>query len=71
MISLSLKHLDEHYLELSIRDNGVGISGDLNELNFKSLGMKLIPGFSTDLDSKLLIVNDNRLLIDIKFRHHQ
>jgi len=71
LISLSFKHLDENYLKMTIRDNGVGIPGDFNETKFKSLGMKLIRGFSTDLDAKLIIKNENGLLIDIEFLYNQ
>ncbi len=71
LISLSFKHIDENYIKICIKDNGVGIPWNFNENKFKSLGMKLIRGFSTDLDAELLIKNENGLLIDIEFLHNQ
>ncbi|ALM50464.1 hypothetical protein AMR72_17160 [Flavobacterium psychrophilum] len=71
LISLSFKYINENYLKMSVMDNGVGISEDLNDFKFKSLGMKLIQGFSTDLDAKLLIRNENGLIIDIEFLHNR
>ena len=67
LISLSFKNIDGNYLKMSVKDNGIGISADLNDFDFNSLGMKLIRGFSNDLDAKLVIKNENGLLIDIEF----
>lgn len=71
LISLSFKHIDENYLRMSIKDDGVGIPGNFDEMEFQSLGMKLIKGFSQDLDAKLSIENDNGLAITIEFLHNQ
>ncbi len=71
LISLSFKRSGQDHIRMSIMDNGIGISEDFTDLGFKSLGMKLIQGFSTDLDAKLLIKNENGLLIDIEFPYNQ
>ncbi|WP_166792289.1 tetratricopeptide repeat-containing sensor histidine kinase [Pedobacter alluvionis] len=71
LISVSFKCSGQDHIRMSIMDNGVGISDDFEDLGFKSLGMKLIQGFSTDLDAKLLIKNESGLLIDIEFPYNQ
>ncbi|MEL1243043.1 histidine kinase dimerization/phosphoacceptor domain -containing protein [Flavobacterium sp. DGU11] len=71
LITLFFKRSGPDHIRMSIMDNGVGISADLKNLDFTSLGMKLIQGFSTDLDAKLLINSENGLLIDIEFPYHQ
>jgi len=70
VISLSFKRFDENYLKMSVMDNGIGISADFDDFNFTSLGMRLIWGFSTDLDAKMSIKNNNGLLIEIEFLYN-
>jgi PAS domain S-box-containing protein len=41
-ICLSLRVGEEHLLELSVRDNGVGISPDVNPKKSQSLGLRLV-----------------------------
>lgn len=71
LISLSFKQLDEHCLRMIISDNGVGIPRDFDKLDFKSLGMKLIKGFCSDINAKLSIKNEKGLVIIIEFLHYQ
>lgn len=71
LIFITFQHTDENCLKMSIWDNGVGIPGNFDEMEFQSLGMKLIQGFSRDLNAELAIVNDNGLLITLEFLHNQ
>ncbi|RYG54749.1 MAG: hypothetical protein EOO01_00610 [Chitinophagaceae bacterium] len=71
LISLSFEHIDEDFIRMTVMDDGVGIAGDPSDYDFKTLGLKLIRGFSTDLNAKLLLKNENGLSIVIEFRHNQ
>ena len=71
IISIRFKHSENNQLLLNVSDNGIGILDELQEKHFQSLGMKLIKGFSEDLDAKLNIENDNGLSITISFLHNE
>jgi len=65
-IGVSLRE-HQNSIQLSIRDNGVGMTGNLQNLDFESLGMKLIKGLSEDLQGTLTIKNENGLVVDLVF----
>jgi len=68
IINISLKKLEiENYLELIIRDNGVGIAIEKIAPSDNSLGMQLIQGFITELKGKLNIYNENGCVFQITF----
>ncbi len=71
IITVTFKHLDNNRLQLFIKDNGIGILENSDDMNFQSLGMKLIKGFSEDLDAELHIKNDNGLLISLNFLYNE
>lgn len=70
-IFISFKNSEENQLVLCIKDDGVGLAGNFEEMEFQSLGMKLIKGFCQDLGAKLTVENNNGLFINIEFLHNQ
>lgn len=53
---------------IKVSDNGIGLPGDFNEAESKTLGMELVSILVEQLDSKLVIENNNgsTFLFDIK-----
>jgi two-component sensor histidine kinase len=52
LITIRLKMRD-NLIDLLIEDNGIGIAVDANNIDFNSLGIKLIKGLSNDLDAQI------------------
>jgi len=65
-ISVSLHLTAENRILLKIIDDGIGVSKDF-ESNNASLGMKLIKGFSGELNGKLKFETDSGLEISLEF----
>jgi len=63
LIEIILHRSQENKILLSIKDNGIGTTDDLNDHYFSSLGIKLIKGFSCELKAKLEFINDNGLMV--------
>jgi len=58
VISIRLISLPENRIRLTIRDNGIGYDGSFTDLEASSsLGIKLITGFSGELDADLKFIN--------------
>lgn len=57
---------DQNYLNLSVQDNGKGISEDLLDKNSNSLGITLIKSLATQLDATISIQNKNGTLFGLK-----
>lgn len=55
-IFVEIKKTD-HEIVLSVRDNGIGLPGDLGTIENKTLGMKLIRTLSKQLDGEFTIVD--------------
>lgn len=53
VISLTLQRKND-LIELIIADDGIGISLDVNNTDFNSLGIKLIKGLCNDLDGQII-----------------
>ncbi|WDF79032.1 histidine kinase dimerization/phosphoacceptor domain -containing protein [Mucilaginibacter sp. KACC 22773] len=66
-ITLSLRQKEER-IELIIKDNGIGIPGDVNQATYDSLGIKLIKGLCNDLDGTLSFESATGTMITILFR---
>lgn len=69
IISITLITLPENLIRLTIKDNGIGYKGDFTDLkNASTLGMKLIQGFSNELNATLRF-DDNHpgLIIILEF----
>jgi two-component sensor histidine kinase len=66
-ITLSFR-LKEDQIELIIKDNGVGIPGDVNQATYNSLGIKLIKGLCNDLDGTLCFASVTGTSITIIFQ---
>ncbi|MFT3794427.1 histidine kinase dimerization/phosphoacceptor domain -containing protein [Flavobacterium sp.] len=71
LIAIALKRISSGRLKLSIKDNGKGIPDYRPDIDYQSLGMKLIKGLSADLDADLNIVSENGLAIIIEFDYLQ
>ncbi|MFC1569741.1 PAS domain S-box protein [bacterium] len=69
IINISLKNLNNNYLELGIRDNGVGLEGKINLKKIKTLGLQLVRILVDQIDGKIQIINDSGLDFRIRFRN--
>lgn len=59
-IFIGMKNIPDKRIELIVRDNGIGISRDINIRNTESIGMQLIIGFvESQLEGKLECNIDN------------
>lgn len=70
-ISIRFKELENNQLLFSVKDNGVGIPGDVANAQVDSLGMKLIKGFAGDLSADLTIASENGLEITLRFTNNK
>ncbi|MCG2615087.1 tetratricopeptide repeat protein [Terrimonas sp. NA20] len=66
-ITVSFKTAGQSRLFLSIRDNGIGMPGEISLSGFSSLGMKLIRGFSGELNGELKIHSAKGTEVSITF----
>ncbi|MBV4355856.1 tetratricopeptide repeat-containing sensor histidine kinase [Pinibacter aurantiacus] len=64
-ISISLSHISDSQILLSIADNGSGLPSDFNDKIGASMGMELLQGLTDDLGGTLNITNDNGTRIQI------
>lgn len=69
-ISIALKAIGQNEILLSIQDDGVGLADYSAGKEFSSLGMKLIKGFSGELNADLEFKNDNGLHISLVFAYN-
>jgi two-component sensor histidine kinase len=56
-INISLVHDKEEYI-LTVSDNGIGLSGDVDPLESNSLGLKLVNSLSIQLEGELTVHRD-------------
>lgn len=68
IISISFKREDD-FLILSIKDNGIGINENMLLEETGTLGLKLIKGFSRELNADLEFRSRNGLEISVKFKN--
>lgn len=65
-IDIKLREINGEEVELMVKDNGVGINHDF-DANNESLGMRLIQAFSSKLNGKFIIKNENGTLFLLNF----
>lgn len=66
-ISISLSHISDSQILLSIADNGRGLPGDFNAKIGASMGMELLQGLTDDLGGNLSIETDNGTHVKVIF----
>jgi two-component sensor histidine kinase len=59
--------IENELLLVCIHDNGIGIS-DINQVNNKSFGYKLIHSLCRQLDAELKISNNNGTLVELQIK---
>jgi len=78
IINIALKHIQGHNLlfsisdngiglPLSISDNGIGLPQNFDDVNARSMGMKLMRGLSEDIDGKFTVTGNNGTTIVVEF----
>lgn len=70
-ITILFKSMDHNLLLFSVKDDGVGIACDAANIQFDSLGMQLIHGFSGDLNAHLEITVNNGVEISLWFANNR
>jgi two-component sensor histidine kinase len=68
-IKIELKKLPESLILMSISDNGVGISEDINFEKAESLGLQLITALASQLDGELKILRGTGTEILVSFKY--
>ena len=66
-IKISLKELESNKILLTVNDNGTGIKDIDNLSESSSLGIKLIKGFSKELNAELEFGNNNGFIVSLFF----
>lgn len=66
-VKISLKHSHDDYFLLEVTDNGIGIADSIDITNNNSLGLKLMDGFSRDLNGKLSVTKRNGTIVSLIF----
>lgn len=69
-IYIELKTFSDNRIQLFVKDNGIGVTDIENLTQSTSLGIKLIQGFSKELNAELEFQNNNGLAIAIFFNKH-
>ncbi|MGN6211349.1 histidine kinase dimerization/phosphoacceptor domain -containing protein [Parafilimonas sp.] len=67
IINIALKHIQGNNLLLSISDNGIGLPQNFDNVNARSMGMKLMRGLSEDIDGKFTVTGNNGTTIVVEF----
>ncbi|MDH5399783.1 MAG: sensor histidine kinase, partial [Cyclobacteriaceae bacterium] len=67
-IELKVKKGTSHDLVLSVKDNGVGMSTDLNKKT-DSFGLDLIQSFVSDLEGEIKFINNGGTTVEVKLAH--
>ena len=68
-ISISLSHISDSQILLSIADNGRGLPTDFDSKIGASMGMELLQGLTDDLGGSLTIETDGGTRIKVIFKH--
>ena len=67
-IKVSLRSIGEREFELLVSDNGVGIPGDIDLENPKSLGLDLVGSFVTQLKGSVTIKREDGTKAQVMFK---
>ena len=70
-ISISLNHISDSQILLTVQDNGPGLPKDFNSRLGASMGMELLQGLTDDIGGSLSIENNNGTCIKIIFKHKE
>ena len=68
-ISISLRHVSDSQILLSVQDNGPGLPDDLNKQLGASMGMELLQGLTDDIGGTLIIENNQGTRVRIFFNY--
>ncbi len=68
-IKIEVKKLPDNYIVMSISDNGIGISQEIDFEKAESLGLQLITALASQLDGELKISRDTGTEILVSFRY--
>jgi len=66
-VNLVLDYKDDTTVRMHISDNGQGISHDLEAMKQKSLGVRLVEGFVSQIDGTLALESDDGVSYDLEF----
>jgi two-component sensor histidine kinase len=67
-ILVSLRSIGDLVFELVVKDNGVGMTADVDLQGGKSMGLELVRILATQIGGKIKIVTDKGTQVSIKFR---
>jgi two-component sensor histidine kinase len=70
-IQINFYQLDENYLSLSVKDNGIGIGSNIDLDNTKTLGLKLIKSLTGQLRGTVVINRDMGTEFQITFQKNR
>jgi two-component sensor histidine kinase len=70
-ISISLSHISDSQILLTVQDNGPGLPKDLKRRLGASMGMELLQGLTDDIGGSINIENNNGTCIKIIFKHKE
>jgi two-component sensor histidine kinase len=70
-ISISLGHISDSQILLTVQDNGPGLPEDFATRIGASMGMELLQGLTDDIGGNLTIENNNGTCIKIIFKHKE
>ncbi|HEY8510383.1 MAG TPA: sensor histidine kinase [Cyclobacteriaceae bacterium] len=68
-ISITLRHMSNSQILLSVQDNGPGLPADFNNRIGASMGMELLQGLTDDIGGTLDIESNNGTLVKIIFSY--
>jgi len=66
-IQIEMKRTDSNLINLSVKDNGIGLPFDWEKIQKNSLGLKLMKGLSEDIYGKFSIERIHGTKIDVEF----
>jgi len=70
-ISISLAHISESQILLTVQDNGPGLPKNFNSRLGASMGMELLQGLTDDIGGSISIENNNGTCIKIIFKYKE
>jgi len=71
IIAIALQKFPENKIILEIKDNGIGSNENLETSDFSTLGMKLMKGFSGELNGKLTLESNSGFSIRLEFTYEE
>jgi PAS domain S-box-containing protein len=68
-IDIVIKSIENNMFELTVKDNGIGLSDNIDVNNTRTLGLNLVNALVSQIDGTLSITNDNGAEFKITFPH--